>query len=149
MPVDPAAKVGPTLKPGSGSVALPLEEILDLMAAQAKLNDLLESRAGGAIPGTELEPIVQALNRQISSIVGRFVTDLLERNHTGSQPEIQPLIEFTFRELLSAPVSSGDPHADEKLYRRWLLGRPHETPPALEAEFRGRLRRKVSSKENQ
>lgn len=141
-PLEHAGKNGQPLEPGAASVALPLDTVLDLMNAQSRLHDLLENRANGAIAATELEPIVQALNQQISSIVGRFVTDLLERNHAGSRQEMQPLIEFAFKELLSAPVSVEDPDRDEKLYRRWLLGQPYDLPPALEVKFRNRLRRK-------
>lgn len=127
------------LEPGSGMISLPVEVVLDLMRTQSKLNDAVETPAG--VSADELATMVESLNKHVSTIVGLFVTDLLERNHAmGNQPA-QPLIEYAFAELLAAPVLATDPDREDKLYRRWLLGKTGELSPELEASFRRRLRR--------
>ncbi|AKN16688.1 hypothetical protein MHAE_15349 [Mycobacterium haemophilum DSM 44634] len=135
------------LEPAGGAVALPLDRILAMMTTQAQLNDVIDGHSHEPIPSGEIRPLVDALNQHLSVIVGLYVTDLLERNHTkGGQP-MQPLLEYAFAELLSAPVSADDPEKVEKLYRRWLLGRLESIDAELEASFRRRLRRRNHPRE--
>jgi hypothetical protein len=140
-PAERAAKM-PVLNSGSGTIELPLGTVLQLMSAQKRLNDIADAATSPTIPVSELIGVVESLNSHLSTIVGHFVTDLLERNYSTVAQQSQPLIEFAFDELLSAPVSRSDPDRIEKLYRRWLLGKPSRISPDLEADFRHRLRRK-------
>ena len=134
------------LEPAATTVALPLDRILDLMTTQAQLNDVMDAPAE-AVPSAAIRPIVQALNQHTSAIVGLFVTDLLERNYTRNRQPMQPLLEYAFAELLSAPVSAGDANRDERLYRRWLLGDTDGIDPDREESFRRRLRRRKYPRE--
>jgi hypothetical protein len=134
------------LEPAAATVALPLDRILDLMTTQAQLNDVMDAPAE-AVPSAAIRPIVQALNQHTSAIVGLFVTDLLERNYTRNRQPIQPLLEYAFAELLSAPVSADDANRDERLYRRWLLGDTDGIDPDRQESFRRRLRRRKYPRE--
>lgn len=129
------------LEPTAGGVVLPLDRILGLMTTQAELNRLIAGRAGRSLRTSEMQPMVDALNQHISVIVGLFVTDLLERNQSSDRQSIQPLLEYAFTELLSAPVSADDPERTERLYRRWLLGKASGIEPDLAASFDRRLKR--------
>jgi hypothetical protein len=129
------------LAPAPGGVVLPLDRVLAMMTTQAELNQLISDRSEQSVQTCEIQPMVQALNHHISVIVGLFVTDLLERNPTTDGQPIQPLLEYTFAELLSAPVSADDPEREEKLYRRWLLGKGNGISSELEASFQKRYRR--------
>lgn len=135
------------LKPTDGTVALPLERILAVMTTQTQLNDVLDGHRAEPIPSGEIRPIVDILNQHLSAIVGHYVTDLLERNHTKGHQPMAPLLEYAFAELLSAPVSADDPEKVEKLYRRWLLGYSESIDTELEASFRRRLRRRNHPRE--
>lgn len=130
------------LEPAAGGVVLPLDRILALMTTQAELNQLISDRSEQTIETGEIQPMVDALNQHISAIVGLFVTDLLERNQTKDRRPIQPLLEYAFAELLSAPVSADDPEREEKMYRRWLLGKSNGIDSGLEATFQRRFRRR-------
>lgn len=133
------------LEPTAGSVSLPLDRVLALMKTQAQLNDVVD-QSGKTVPIAALQPLVTTLNDEISSIVGVFVTDLLERNHSDSST-MQPLLEYAFAELLAAPVSPGDPDRDDKFYRRWLLGNTDGIGEELQASFEERLRRRTTLRE--
>jgi hypothetical protein len=129
------------LEPTAGGVVLPLDRILALMTTQAELNQLISDRAERSVQVCEIQPVTDALNRHISFVVGLFVTDLLERNQSGNRHTVQPLLEYAFAELLSAPVSPDDPEREEKLYRRWLLGKDNGISIDHEASFQKRFRR--------
>ncbi|RFD27118.1 hypothetical protein MUBE_00215 [Mycobacterium uberis] len=128
------------LEPAGGAIVLPLDRILAMMTTKAQLNDVIDGHSHEPIPFGEIRPLVDALNQHLSVIVGLYVTDLLERNYTKSGQPMQPLLEYAFAELLSAPVSADDPEELEKLYRRWLLGYFDSIDAELEVSFRRRLR---------
>lgn len=130
------------LATAANNVALPLERILAMMTIQTQLNDVVDGHSHEPISPGKLRPIVNALNEHLSAMAGLYVTDLLERNHTHGNQPMQPLLEYAFAELLSAPVSADDPEKLEKLYRRWLLGHLENIDTDLEASFRRRLRRR-------
>jgi hypothetical protein len=131
------------LEPADGTVALPLACILAIMTAQNELSGLIDDRTGQAVSAAEIRPLINLLNEHLSAVVGLFVTDLLERNYTERHRPMQPMLEFAFAELLSAPVSSDDPAKTEKLYRRWLLGCAEAQNAEFEASLRRRLRRRT------
>lgn len=138
-PREKAQKPHAALETGAGTISLPLEVVLDLMNTQSRLNDFVER--SGDVPAVELVTIVRSLNTHLSTVVGRFVTDLLERNHAQGNQPVQPLIEYAFAELLAPPVLPTDPDRTEKLYRRWLLGKTSGLTPELAVSFQRRLRR--------
>ncbi|MEZ0053013.1 hypothetical protein ABIA30_004038 [Mycobacterium sp. MAA66] len=135
------------LAPTSGTVALPLDQILGLMTAQGQLHDVIDRRQDESIPADEIRPIARALDHHISVVVGTFVTDMLERNHKSHNDATLPLLQYAFAELLAPPVSDDDPARSEKLYRRWLLGNIDPLDDTLVTDFRRRLRRRTKQRE--
>ncbi|WP_405493035.1 hypothetical protein [Nocardia sp. NBC_00511] len=139
-PQSVTARVPPVLDPGVAEIALPLDLVLELMTTQRRLAELT---SGPALDRDQARAISTAFDSQVSTIVGMFVTDLLERNHTEGEPAaLHPLLAFTFGELLDVPVG-GDGESDEKLYRRWLAGKQPDLTGDLEREFQHRLDRKL------
>lgn len=144
--VDPQAGEGESrgqpaaLEPAAGLVCVPLQGVLDLVGSLSALNRLLERRLRDeVIDVKELQEAAAWLNDRVGGIVAQFVTALLERNYSQRQ-RMQPLIECAFSELLTAPVSDEDPDREERLYRRWLLGKGYGVTAELSASFRRRLR---------
>ena len=135
------------LKPSPGAIAVSLDQILALMGTQAQLNDLIDDGCEDVITLAEIRPIARELNQHVSAIVGRFVTDLLERNHSENGQTIQPLLEYALAELLSPAVGTEDPERNKKLYRRWLLGKTQDLDAGLEASFRRQLGRSSQPRE--
>ncbi|NUS42844.1 MAG: hypothetical protein HOQ24_04020 [Mycobacteriaceae bacterium] len=134
---DPAPRAG-ELEPAAGTAALSIELVLGLLSAHRRLNDY----ADAANPDPELHAITAALNEQVSTVVGLFVTDLLERNALeGGAGVVNPLLEYAFGELLSDhPVDHHGQVSEERLYRRWLMGKTADVPAGLARKFRARLR---------
>ncbi|WP_157762690.1 hypothetical protein [Nocardia yamanashiensis] len=99
------------LETGPTERTVGLEQLLPLLDAHRALH---EARTA------ELPAALKQLDLAVTNLIGPFVTDLLERNR-GATPS--PWMEIAFGEALSVPVSPEDPNADERLYRRYLLGR--------------------------
>jgi len=116
----PAAPApGPALETGEMTTLLPLERLLALMGVQRELNGLAER--SGSVPARELRSVAERLDREVSIVVGGWATDLLERNR-GRGTGVHPLLEIAFADALAAPVRPDAPDAEERLYRRWLIG---------------------------
>jgi hypothetical protein len=128
------------LERGAGSISLRIDQVLALMATQSKLDELVSQQAGGHINASLVAEAIATLRSPISDIVGQFVTDLLERNYQEKSETMQPVIGYAFAELLSPPVDRDDRQREEKLYRRWLLGKHTEVPSDLQAAFRRKWR---------
>ncbi|MGW4244253.1 hypothetical protein [Nocardia sp. NPDC004722] len=124
------------LDPGTAVVAVPAALALGLFEAQIELN-----RVAGRDPADvgELRAAVAGLNLECGRLLGLYLTDLLERNRDGDG-SIPPLLTRAFAGLLDGPVSPQDPDYEDKLYRRWLIGRTAEIPDQLAGRFGARLR---------
>ena len=119
---------------GAGSVSLPLGPVVDLLIAQRELHELHDGP--GPITQKNLGDVLKRLDKALSSVAGAFVTDTLERNH-GQNPRI---VESTLAGLLDVSVDPKDPDREEKLYRRWLLGRDVADDDEMHKRFDQRLR---------
>jgi transcriptional regulator with XRE-family HTH domain len=120
---------------GPDSVAVSVEMIADLLAPHATLNSF-RSR-WSEITEDEFDKATDALNAAISRITGVYVTDMLERNGGPGIP-VPALIEFAFGHHLDEPIGDDPADAEERLYRRWLAGRPIDADADLESRFRRR-----------
>jgi hypothetical protein len=145
-PAEGKRRQSAVLEPAAASVALPLDRVLALMTTQSKLNDLIDGSAE-SVARDLIRPIADELNGHLSAIVGVFATDLLERNRSQDSATIQPLLEYTFAELLANPVPDDDLDREEKLYRRWLLGNAEGIGPDLDLSFARRLRQRRAIRE--
>ncbi|MFC7446456.1 helix-turn-helix domain-containing protein [Rhodococcus daqingensis] len=120
---------------GPDYVAVPVEVIADLMAPHGTLNSFRDRWS--EVSKDEFDKATDALNSAISRLTGVYVTDLLERNGGPGVP-VPALIEFAFGHHLDEPVGDDPSDAEERLYRRWLAGRPVDASSDLESRFRRR-----------
>lgn len=129
---------GVPLVPGEMTTPLPLERLLALMAIQRDLNAL--AARSTHIPASTLAPVTARMDREIGAIVGGWATDLLEHNRREGGTGVHPLIEMAFADALAAPVGPDEPDAEERWYRRWLLGGPtaEQIDEATRARFEDR-----------
>ncbi|MBF6137746.1 hypothetical protein IU501_32775 [Nocardia otitidiscaviarum] len=116
-PVEPTSAASPLQMPGS-EVAVPLDQIIALMGVQRDLNAAAEM--GHGLSGDAVQDLATRLNGEVSLIVGRWATTMLERNR--GTDTAHPGLEAIFADALSAPVDPGTPDAEERQYRRWLFG---------------------------
>ncbi|MFX0581127.1 hypothetical protein [Nocardia nepalensis] len=130
QPVEAEPKPPDAFEPGATTVPLKLEQLLPLLDAQRELHAIAIAE-----PVTGLPSALDRLARAVATITGPFVTDILERNRNH---QTHPLIEIAFADALSAPVSALDPDAEEKLYRRWLIGRADSLDDATSRRFEQR-----------
>ncbi len=114
-PPSPAAP----LRAGADSVAVPLDRVEDLLGLQRDFHAAVDNSTG-TVPVEELRRIGKALDDVVSMIVGRWATDMLEINRSGGSTH--PGLAIALADALSVPVDPADPHAEDRLYRRWLAG---------------------------
>ncbi|MFI1919343.1 hypothetical protein [Nocardia sp. NPDC020380] len=115
------------LEPGVTSLNISLDQLLPLLNAHHALRSATVTQWADAVDG---------IGKAIGALVAPFATDLLEQNR-GQQPH--PLIELAFGEALAEPVSPDDPDREEKLYRRWLMGRGEELDEGTFKRFEDRF----------
>jgi hypothetical protein len=123
--------LGPDQAPVSLAV---LTELLDL-------NSRLWAFSAEHPDNAEIADISRKLASSVSAIAGEWVTETLERN-AGPGREVSPMVEFAFAAHLAVPVSDADPDADEKLYRRWLVGKNDGLSKKRAAAFEARFANK-------
>ncbi|WP_067688006.1 hypothetical protein [Nocardia jejuensis] len=125
-----------TLDPGTASVAVPAAMALALFDSQIGLNKLLDH---GPLDEQALRAAAGDLNSHLGRLLGLYLTDLLERNR-GAEASVLPLVEHAFGPLLNEPAHPQDPDYEDRLYRRWLIGRTCDLPADLAGKFCARLR---------
>lgn len=136
QPVPATKSQAPTpLRFGRSSVQVPLERVLSLLDVQRDLNTLVESNPA-AVPTEEVQQVARRLDQEVSIIVGRWATNLLERNRI--QGSAHPGLDFAFADTLSNSVTDDDPDAEDRLYRRWLFGRSESELDDAQREMFGR-----------
>lgn len=133
----PARTTAAPLKLGPMEVPVSLEQLIELL----EIFNSLCTAAEDAPDNEPLQRSVKDMRGWVSALTGTWVTDVLERNYNASN-EIPLMIEFAFSGHLAAPVDLAAPDAEERLYRRWLVGRTDGIPEELAAQFDERLARK-------
>ncbi|AVH20153.1 hypothetical protein [Nocardia cyriacigeorgica] len=118
VPLEPEQPAAPPLNLAGSDVEVPLDQVIALMELQRDLNAAAEARR--ELSADSVQDLATRLNREVSLIVGRWATTMLERNR-GTEA-VHPGLEVIFADALSPPVDPGTPDAEERLYRRWLLG---------------------------
>ncbi|CAM4378979.1 helix-turn-helix transcriptional regulator [Nocardia ninae] len=106
------------LRAGHEVVGVPLDRVLALTGLQRELNAAADS--GESLSAADIQQFARRLDREISSIIGAWATDMLEINR--SRGTTHAGLEIALAEALAAPVDRDDPDAEERWYRRWLLG---------------------------
>lgn len=133
----PKKTSGATMVLGPDQAPVSLTVLTELL----QLNSRLWAYAAEHPDSTEIATISRNLSAVVSTISGEWVTETLERN-AGPDRSVSPMIEFAFAAHLSVPVDLDDPDADEKLYRRWLIGKDDQLTEERSAAFRARFARR-------
>ncbi|CAG7637090.1 helix-turn-helix domain-containing protein [Rhodococcus opacus] len=133
-PARTAAQAAPAFELGPMEVPVSLEQLTELLEILNSLTVIAEE--DDAHP--RLSSTTDALKRFVSSLTGTWVTDILERNRS-SENGIPTMIEFAFGAHLAEPVEPDEPSAEERYYRRWLIGRANGIPEELAARFEERF----------
>ena len=120
-----------------GAISLSVDELTRLIAVSKQVHAGFD--AVGPNPPDAVVTARAAFKDYVSRLVGRYATELLERNGGPGAP-LPPILELAFADLLDRPADSDDPaERDEQLYRRWLSGRL-DPDKATEQRFRRRWR---------
>ena len=118
VPADEAVETSSPLVAGASGIQVPLERVLALMDVQRDLN--AAAGVGTDMPAAEVSAFAARIDGEVSYLVGKWATDMLERNR--QQGTAHPGLEFALADALAVPVDPDDPGAEERWYRRWLLG---------------------------
>ena len=128
------ATTAPAFELGPMEVPVSLEQLTELLEILHSLTVIAEDDC----ENPRLASTTDALKRFVSSLTGTWVTDILERNRS-SKNGIPTMIEFAFSAHLAEPVDPEEPAAEERYYRRWLIGRANGIPEELAARFEERF----------
>ncbi|CAM3063786.1 helix-turn-helix transcriptional regulator [Skermania piniformis] len=120
---------------GPQHIPLPVEELTNLI----KLSKVVDTGLAEADADARAVRLARRAMRDfLSRIVGRYATELLERNG-GPDTQLPAIIELSFGELLDQPLDPDNAlEREEQLYRRWLSGRLTATDVETEDRFRAR-----------
>ncbi|MGX1778588.1 hypothetical protein ACWIGW_41230 [Nocardia brasiliensis] len=116
-PIETPRFVAP-LRAGHEVVSVPLDRVLALISLQRELDAAADG--GESVLAVDIQRFARRLDREVSSIIGAWATDMLEINR--NRGTTHPGLEIALAEVLAAPVDPDDPDAEERWYRRWLLG---------------------------
>lgn len=125
---------------GPTEVPISLEQLTKLLDINSTLHAALDVSPDNAL----LIQGVADIKKFVSALTGTWVTEILERN-AGEGNDIPLIIQFAFSKHLEVPVDPADPEAEEKLYRRWLIGKTEAVSGEMETGFRRRLKEKLTA----
>ncbi|MET8427833.1 hypothetical protein [Nocardia sp. NPDC004860] len=120
---------------GSG-IDVSLDRILALMDIQRELNAAAD--AGEGLAAARVRDLAARLDHEVSLMAGKWATYMLERNRGQGGSALETVLS----DVLSAPVGPDSPGAEDRMYRRWLLGgrAAAEVGPQQEQKFKERYR---------
>lgn len=128
----------PRMALAEGGFTVSNHEIAQMVASLRELDRQFQSANNAVLADPELHGAYVRHTSVVSTIVGHWVTSLLERNvHAGHS--LPPILELALGPYLDAEMIHDRSDADEQLYRRWLAGRDVPISPAQRAEFSQRL----------
>ncbi|KAA0024148.1 helix-turn-helix domain-containing protein [Antrihabitans cavernicola] len=136
------------LQPTPDSQPVAMSAVLALVSAYRRMVELDEADPG-PISHEAFTDVRRQTGEAVSAVTGALVTDILERHSRTDAvtPLTNDLIEFALRDYMALPVVADEPNREEKLYRRWLVGRAGDIEPSLRRKFRRRLDRKLHRSE--
>ena len=119
-PVD--SPVQPRASLVEGDFVVSNSEIAEMVASLRELDRQFQSANNAVIADPELHNAYVRHTSVVSTIVGHWVTSLLERNYRAGQ-DLPAILELALGPYLDAEMVHDRSDADEQLYRRWLAGR--------------------------
>lgn len=125
---------------GEGHFAVSNNEIAQIVASLRRLDHEFQTAGNAVIADPNLHGAYLNHTAVVSTIVGHWVTNLLERNVEPGQP-LPPMLELALGPYLDAEVVHDRSDLDEQLYRRWLAGREVKLTAAQRAAFTARHER--------
>lgn len=123
-----------------GTFSIPNDEVASILATMRRLDNQLRKANNTIMADPAFHTAYREHSAAVSNIIGRWVTDLLERNAEPGRP-LPPLLELSLGAYLDVEPNdeTGLIDRDEQLYRRWLAGRIKDPSPDQLARWRSRL----------
>lgn len=134
----PAKNDVPRMSLDEGEFTVSNNEIAQMVASLRELDRQFQSANNAVLADPELHGAYVRHTSVVSTIVGHWVTGLLERN-VHADHSLPPILELALGPYLDAEMIHDRSDADEQLYRRWLAGRDVPISPAQRAAFTQRL----------
>lgn len=128
----------PRMSLDEGEFTVSNNEIAQMVASLRELDRQFQSANNAVLADPELHGSYVRHTSVVSTIVGHWVTSLLERN-VHADHSLPPILELALGPYLDAEMIHDRSDADEQLYRRWLAGRDVPISPAQRAAFSQRL----------
>ncbi|MEW1938426.1 hypothetical protein AB0331_13790 [Dietzia maris] len=128
----------PRMSLDEGEFTVSNNEIAQMVASLRELDRQFQSANNAVLADPELHGAYVRHTSVVSTIVGHWVTGLLERN-VHADHSLPPILELALGPYLDAEMIHDRSDADEQLYRRWLAGRDVPISPAQRAAFSQRL----------
>lgn len=140
VPVDAQAlrQAATPMSLDEGGFTVSNHEIAQMVASLRELDRQFQSAKNAVLADPELHGAYTRHTGVVSTIVGHWVTALLERNVQAGQP-LPPILELALGPYLDAEMIHDRSDAEEQLYRRWLAGRDVPISPDQREEFSQRL----------
>lgn len=125
-----------------GAFSIPNDEVAAILSTMRRLDSQLRKASNTIMANPEFHTAYREHSAAVSNIIGRWVTDLLERNAEPGRA-LPPLLELSLGPYLDAEPDdeTGLIDLDEQLYRRWLAGRSIDASPGQLHRWRSRLQR--------
>lgn len=139
-PLQDATSVADPLALDEGSFAVSNDEIAAMVASLRQLDHEFQTVNNAVVADPGLHGAYLHHTSVVSTIVGHWVTSLLERNVREGQP-LPPMLELALGPYLDAEMVHDRSDFEEQQYRRWLAGRTVTISAAQRSTFLKRLDR--------
>lgn len=137
-PAADPAKSAPRMSLDDGGFTVSNHEVAQMVASLRELDRQFQSAKNAVVADPELHGAYLRHTGVVSTLVGHWVTGLLERN-VHADHTLPPMLELALAPYLDAEMVHDRSDADEQLYRRWLAGRDVPISPAQREVFTHRL----------
>ncbi|MCT1885775.1 helix-turn-helix domain-containing protein [Dietzia cinnamea] len=138
LPASPTKENVPRMSLDEGKFLVSNNEIAQMVASLRELDRQFQSANNAVLADPELHGAYIRHTGVVSTIVGHWVTGLLERN-VHADHSLPPILELALGPYLDAEMTHDRSDAEEQLYRRWLAGRDVPLSPEQRAAFSQRL----------
>lgn len=123
-----------------GAFSIPNDEVATILSTMRRLDSQLRKASNTIMANPEFHTAYREHSAAVSNIIGRWVTDLLERNADPGRP-LPPLLELSLGPYLDTEPDdeTGLIDWEEQMYRRWLAGRVSNASPGQVHRWKSRF----------